>query len=285
MPALGLIALAAAALFTGFVISQRRTDPARTNRLEVVVVNVGEGESSVIRTPDGHVVLIGAGPPGQGRRIFETLEELGAHHIDLLILPYPYAEAIGGTVELLSSLRIGTVIESGGPAVNQWQEHIRTECRRRGIRVEIGRAGESILLGGARVSLLAPGAARVLTAPTAANNSLVVRLQWQATHFLFAGGIDRAGEDALLSRGGDLCANWLRIARFGVDTATSAEFLERVSPEISVVSVGQNQNGYPAPGVIARIAAAGSKIYRTDARPDNLYFWSDGARVGIASSP
>lgn len=266
-------------MWLGFRLAGRRPLPTPTNRLQVTVLNVGHGEASWVRTAHGRFIVIGAGPPGQGARVAASLREAGAKRIDLLLLPYPYVEAIGGAAELISALPVALAVETGGPVVNEQQAQVRALLQSKKVRTHFVRAGSMFQLDGATVEILAPADPLLVTERASANNSLVVRLKWGATAFLWAGGIEKAGENALLSRAPDLSANWLRVARFAAPESSSPEFLRLVSPEFAVVSVGANDARLPDAGTMDRLKASGAQVLRTDSRPAPLVFYSDGAQV------
>jgi beta-lactamase superfamily II metal-dependent hydrolase len=285
-----LIFAGTAAILIGMRLSQHKVipPPPKVEKLQVVVLNVQQGEASFVRTPDGHFIVIGAGPPDQGSRLVAALDAAGAKHLDLICLPYPGVEAIGGVQELLDHFTVDTVIDSGGPVVNRWQSQVRTYCSQHNITVREGHVGQMILVGKTnqiKISVAAPGTERIMATPSAANNSLVLRLRYGKTAFVWAGGLERAGEEALLSRTPDLAANWLRVAHFGSANASSSEFLQLVSPDYAVISVGPNSSGLPAQDTLTRLQAVGATVYRTDAAPGSLTFYSDGTQVTAPQSP
>lgn len=280
LPVLALISVALLALTLGVTLRHRRPTPLLPpDRLTVAVLNVGQGEASWIRTPGGRFIVIGGGPPGRGAEVAASLKEAGAKQIDLLVLPYPYAEALGGAQELVQAFPTKQVVEAGGASVNQWHEQLRAKLRARNIPVRTVRAGDWFQFGQARLDILAPGEPLVTTAPAAANNSLAVRLTWDKTHFLWLGGLEQAGEITLLGRMPPLHADWLRVAHFGGPGTSSPEMLRLVSPRFAVVSVGPNRDKLPSSDVLDRLEATGARVYRTDAQPGALRFMSDGQSV------
>gem|GEM_PF-2924674 len=278
-PVFALLIVATAAMLLGFRLGAMRRTPQRPGYLRVAVLNVGHGEASWVRTPNGRFIVIGGGPPEQGARVVASLKAAGAERIDLLILPYPYAESIGGVEDLLSAFPVSMAVEPGGERVNQWQENCRRFFRQNRIRVHLARAGQTLMLDGVQIDVLAPGTPFVDAQPVSANNSVVVALRWGATRFLFAGGLERAGEVALLSRTPDLSADWLRVAHFGSRRASSSEFLYQVAPRYAVLSVGANSDGLPHPETLARLRATGATLLRTDEAGGDLFFRSDGVTV------
>ena len=259
IPAFALVAAltfaASLALLLGFLFGRTPRTTLPPNRLIVTVLNVGQGESAWIRTPQGKIILLGGGPPQAGKEVADSLRDAGASAVDLLLLPYPYAEAIGGLPDALKNVTVKQAVEPGGTDINQWQKQVRALLEEKRVPVKIARAGQIWEMDGVRVEILAPGEPLLNAAPVAANNSLVVRLVYGKTRFLFAGGIEKAGEAALLTRAPDLSADWLRVAHFGTRAASTPELLRLVSPHILVLSVGPNPDNLPHPETLARLTA------------------------------
>ncbi|HVK03915.1 MAG TPA: hypothetical protein VM490_10580 [Armatimonadaceae bacterium] len=287
IPVLILLLASTAAMLLGFSLGKGRVGgaAARRNEVEVVALNVGHGESAWVRTPGGRFVVIGGGPPGQGAVVAQSLRAAGAERIDLLILPYPYPEAIGGAEELLETFPVSMAMEPGGERVNEWQENCRRFLRQNRVPVRLARAGQEFVLDGVRIAVLAPTATFTQAEPVSANNSVVVAVRWGETRFLFAGGMERGGEFALLARTPDLSADWLRVAHFGTRQASSSEFLRLVSPRFAVISVGENPDGFPHSETLERVRATGAELLRTDEAQGDLRFVSDGNSVRRVTAP
>ena len=280
MPLVLLLCVATGALSLGFLLANRRPLRPTAKLLEVTVLNVGQGEATLIRTPNGQIILLGAGPPETAEAVAKALTQAGVKQIDLLILPYPYAEAIGGVSEVFAQFPVKMALETGSDGVNEWQQKARQLLRESRVSVRLVRAGDELTMDGVRIEILAPANPLLTAEPVAANNSLVVAVRYGSTRFLWMGGIERAGEVALLSRTPDLRANWLRVSRFGTRLASSPELLRQVSPEYIVVSVGQNRSGLPHVETLKRLNATGATVVRTDVgNAPNLRFLSDGLHV------
>ncbi|MFM7320236.1 MAG: ComEC/Rec2 family competence protein [Armatimonadota bacterium] len=273
-----------AALRTGEWLRPRTTLLFPPSTLVLSVVPVGHGEAAWIRTPAGRFIVIGAGPAEGAPVLARDLRAAGADKIDLLVLPYPYADCVGGAPETIRKFPVVEAIENGWPRVNQRQEETRSALRATGAKVSVVRDGDSRVVDGVRLDVLAPGAARVERSPAAGNNSVVVRASYGKTSFLFAGGIEAAGEAALLGRGPErLRSKWLRAPRFGTKDSASAEFLEAVGADDIVIAVGPNRSGVPDATVLRRIVSTGARPHRTDQSPNGLYFLSDGSTIRRAS--
>ena len=277
--------------------------PAPT--LEAVFCPAGNGEAAWIRTPHGKFIVVGCGTPGSETAFLESLRGAGTQQIAALFLPYPYAEDIGGAEAVLRGLPVAAVYEptpQSDVPVNQWHKTVRLACREEKIPLKTIWAGQVITIDGVHIEVLAPAKIPLATPPSGANNSLVLRVKWRKTAFLLAGGLMRAGEDALLSRPGAMEADVLRVARMGDKDATSAEFLRRVNPRFLVISCAAS--ALPAPGAPAgvsggdeplrgetypneetlrRLRAVGVPLYQTEAAP--LKFVSDGSRIRPPDAP
>ena len=282
-PAIAVLLLALAAVLVGYGLGRlREKRTISPQQLQVTVLDAGHGEAAWVRTPGGRFILIGGGPPEAGPSVVRSLRRAGAERIDLLILPYPYSESIGGIPAVLAAFPVTAALEPGGPRVNQFHDEVRRVLDAKKIPVYEARADDHFAVDGASVDLLAPAEPLLTDAPAAANNALVARIGWGRTGFLFAGGIERAGEDALIARySPKLPSDWLRAARFGSREASSPEFLKLVSPDYVVVSVGsRNRDGYPHGETLQRLAATGAQLFRTDVSPSpEITFTSDGTTV------
>lgn len=275
-----LVVLGMAAIWFGMRFRRPDLSPFPRNLLAVTVVPVGNGEATWIRTPTGRFIVIGTGTPGAESRLIASLQAAGCQSIDLLILPYPYADCLGGATRLADTFPIRAAIDNGWPRVNQRQEDTRRVLASKGSPVVPVRDGDIRWLDAVAVRILAPGTDLVRRSPAAGNNSLVIQLRYGQTSFLWAGGIEQAGEAALLARGPNrLRSQWLHAARHGNPGSSTPEFLEAVGANFVVLGVGKNLPGTPDPGVVDRIRATGASLLRTDSVKEPQLFLSDGQVV------
>ena len=276
------------AVFLGASLRSRPTPLVRKfyppEALVVAAVNVGQGEASWIKTPSGQFIVIGAGPDERAEPLVRSLRQAGATRIDVLVLPTPYRESVGGVPGLVESFPLLQAFDNGWKTViNSSHRAARAALAEKRVPLYAARVGQSFPLEGGVCEILHPSQPPVEEAPEAGNNSVVVRLRWGATTFLWAGGLERAGEEAVLERTDSLEAQWFRVARFGNGRATSPQWLRAVSPEFAVISVGPGEREFPDSQVLQRLEAAGTRVFRTDATPDAWVFLSDGSKITLAS--
>ena len=269
--------LAALLLVSGLLIAWNVTHRQGNGLLTVTFLDVGQGDSCVIETPSGKVIVIDTGEGGQeegddaGHKIVAPfLQQEGIRRIDALILTHPHADHIGGAATLLRRFDVGLLLDNGeatrSPLVTQYLEMART----RGVPVRAARRGQSLDCGdGVTLDILAPtdheAQAEAETNGAANNASVVARLRCGRTAFLFTGDAEADEETDLTASGLPLQCDVLKAGHHGSRTSTTPAFLARAQPHEAVISVGaHNLYGHPSGDVVARLRAGRIRVFRTD---------------------
>ena len=245
--------------------------------LRIVTIDVGQGDAIALRTPGGRWFLVDAGPRAFGgsdaglTRVVPYLHGQGARHLEAIVLTHPDEDHAGGLASVLRHVSTGTVL---GPGLSGGQSgHMdgAAEARRAKIPWRRAAAGDSWTADGVEFEVLSPGPggppARPHTPahhPAASPNdwSVVLRVGYGDFSALLMGDADAAIEARLLDQG-DITA--LKVGHHGSRTSTSEAFLRAVTPDYALIPVGaRNRYGHPDPVVLARLARAGARVYRTD---------------------
>jgi competence protein ComEC len=257
--------------------------------LTVSFLNVGQGDAILIEAPNGNQVLIDGGP---GRKI---LSELGQalpfydRSIDLIIVTHPDSDHIGGLPLVLKNYAVVGFLEpealplrGEGPGVicdTAICEALETAVTAEGAQKITAHRGQVIQLGrGAELEILSP------VGPMAGKDtnsaSVVAKLTYGATSFLFTGDAPQATERQLIfADGKNLDIEVLKVGHHGSDTSSAPEFLAATSPEVAVISVGaDNRYGHPKTSVLDSLAKIGAKILRTD-QQGRIEITSDGEKL------
>lgn len=263
-----------------------KKDEAQNKNLEAVFLDVGQGDAVLIKTPFGQNILIDGGPDDS------VLYGLGGHldwwdrRIDLMILTHPHDDHVAGLVDVAKRYRVGEVIYSGvvhtAPNYLEWLRLIREK----NIHVKLIEKPSQIILGpDCWLDILYPDESFFQKEVGNLNNtSLVVKLTYQDTSFLFVGDIEKEVEDRLLTEysslssadGGTLDVDVLKIAHHGSNTSSSEDFLNAVRPKISIIMAGtDNKFGHPSNRILKRLERINSEIYRTDINGE-ITILSDG---------
>lgn len=253
------------------------------NNLEVDFLDVGQGDAILIKSPYGQNILIDGGPNSSViKRLAENLA-WWERRIDLMVLTHPHDDHVGGLVDVVRRYRVKKALYSGvlhsGPAYLAWLELVKS----RKIPAVIVDRPQSIKLGpDCHLDILSPrenlSGAEV---ENLNNSSIVIRLVYKQTAFLFVGDTESDSEKEMAGREIDLRADVLKVGHHGSDNASGEEFLGKVLPLIAVIQVGKNNNfGHPSYRVLKRLERTGTRIFRTDI-DSTVKLVSDGENVII----
>lgn len=271
------------AFFVGVFLSIIRSypsspSPTPSQHLEVHFINVGQGDSIFIRTPDGSTALIDGGPTSSNTLSY--LQRYGVTRLDAVIATHPHEDHIGGLVAVLNTLPIGGVWTSGAWHGTLTYERFLDAIETHRIPYHEVGASQDIRLGSLSFSVLYG----VELDRNLNNTSLVVRLIYGQTSFLFTGDIEYQAEGVLLRTSADLLPSTvLKIAHHGSSTSSTQFFIAAVKPQFAIYSAGRNNSyGHPDKEVMDRFAALSIPVYGTD-RFGSIVVTSDGQQLDVMS--
>jgi len=294
--------------------------------LKVIFFDIGQGDSALILTPQGKKILVDGGPDDK------VLSKLGKYlplrdkKIDVMILTHPHADHLEGLISVLRRYEVGEVYYSGmihtTAGFLEWLKLIKEKD----ISMKIIKKRETVEIGGVNLDFLYPDRDLSLGAVSSAagtaggngatdisdseqeskyksngnlnNTSVVFKLSFGRTSFLFMGDAEKEVEEILLKKCGDnindnikeealnkvktengdcfLKADVLKAGHHGSHTSSGEEFLRAVKPKQAIISVGKdNDYGHPHLRVLRRLERLGIKILRTDEIGD-IEMMSDG---------
>ncbi len=193
----------------------------------------------------------------------DYLKQAGITEIDLVISTHPHEDHIGGLISVLENFPVGEVIDPAVAHTTKTFEKYLTLIDEKDITFTEGRAGmRRELGGGAALEILHP----VSPSSRHLNNaSIVARLTFGETAFLFAGDAEEEAEAEMLQHSAKLKSNVLKVGHHGSQTSSNKEFLQAVGPEVAVIMCGAgNSYGHPHAETLEKLAAASARVYRTD---------------------
>ncbi len=231
----------------------------------LVVLDVGEGQAVLLQ--QGHRgVLIDVGHPGMSQKVLERLAVLGVKQLDYLVLTHLHPDHAGGYFRLREAFPQTPVLYSGHPLpadvrpdLVRWvNDALARDPHRRLLR-----AGERIPWREMTIEALWPEA---FSGSNLNRHSLVLLLHYAGLKLLIMGDADAVVEQALLEQNklpADI--DVLVTGHHGAADATSASFVDRLSPRLALISVNAgNVRGYPGEEVLQRLEKAGAEVLRTD---------------------
>jgi competence protein ComEC len=255
--------------------------------LTVHFLDVGQGDAVALRTPAGRWVLVDGGPRtpegDAGRRVVVPfLRRQGAATVAVVIATHGHLDHFGGLPAVLDAFDPALVLEPGEPVGDPRYLDFLAAVERDGADWRPARRGDRFELDGVVFEVLSPDSAWVAQQSDLNEASVVLLVSYGATRLLLAGDAGAPTEARLAGRVGPVAV--LKVGHHGSRGATSEAWLTELTPRDAVISVGaRNRYGHPAPEVVARLAARGIHVYRTD-RAGTVTLESDGQRVRIDGS-
>lgn len=244
--------------------------------LRVDFLDVGQADSALVRCGDD-AMLIDGGNVADSSYVVSYLDAQGVSTLNYLVATHAHEDHAGGLSGPLNTCTVEHVYCSVDAAEGKFFSDFQKYTAAQGLSIEIPQVGDSWTLGDATVTVLGP----VRTYEDPNNSSLILRVQYKSTSFLFTGDMEETAEADLLTTGADLSATVLKVSHHGSATSTSATFLEAVAPTYGVISVGlDNSYGHPAPELLDRLQDYGVETYRTS-DSGNISFLSDGTNIRI----
>jgi competence protein ComEC len=255
-------------------------------RLHLTVIDVGQGDGLLLRSPSGRAILVDAGgsrdprfDPGE-RRVAPELWRRGVRRVDALVVTHAHPDHVGGAPFLLEAFRVAEVWEGPAPLRDPaWrQAEARLAAARPGRRTVARGAGFD--WDGARIDVLGPRPPRRPPLRVRNEDSVVLGVAFGDVRFLLTGDVAGEAEEAVQAPS----AFVLKVPHHGSRTSSGEALLARAAPRLAVVSAGaHNPFGHPHPDVIERYRRAGALLLRTD-RDGTVEVATDGRRVWVRTA-
>jgi competence protein ComEC len=247
-----------------------------TKSLEVVFLDVGQGDSILIQKGTKQI-LIDGGPSGK-----TELAKLGKYlpyfdgEIELIIATHPDRDHIAGLVQVARNYKIDKVLLTGAEkdteVYKEWQDVLSYN------KVEILEVwrGAEVKFDDVNMKILNPAGKISADAGDSNNSSVVARLDFGSSSFLFTGDIESPAEKEILESGENIDIDYLKVAHHGSKYSSSDAFLDAASPEAAIISVSKNNSyGHPTEEVLGALEKRNIDIFRTDGKGDIIYKCKD----------
>ena len=255
--------------------------------LTVAFLNIGQGDSIFIESPNGNRIMIDGGPASSGSAAVES--ELGkllpfyARHLDLIVMTHPDADHVAGLQSILEDYKVDQIMEPGSNTDTATYKKIEETIAVRQIPKTLARRGQRVILDRKRkvyLTILFPD--RDVSNFETNDSSIVARLTYGHNSFLLTGDSPQKIEKYLVSLDGkNLKSDVLKPGHHGSKTSTSDEYVASVQPEYAVISAGKNNRyGFPHQQVIDVLNKYHAQILKTYDQ-GTILFRTDGDHLTI----
>lgn len=248
-------------------------ESASESGFEVHFIDVGQADAALVIC-DGKTMLIDGGNKSDSQIMYTYLKKHDVKYLDYVIGTHAHEDHIGGISGALSFADCGTVYCPVTDYDSEAFSDFAKQVEKKDSRIQIPCVGTTFDIGSALAAVLSCNAAEDTN-----ESSIVLKITYGNTSFLFTGDAEREAEQFILDSGADISATVLKVGHHGSETSTSYPFLREVMPKYAVISVGKdNSYGHPTEETLSRLNDAGAEVYRTDLSGD-IVCRSDGENV------
>ena len=244
--------------------------------LDVHFLDVGQGDAALV-VCDGEAMLIDGGSAAASQFLYSYLKG-EVEELAVVVATHPHDDHIGGLAAVLNAVPVGVIYSPVKDWNNIAWSNVAKYARAQGIPVVVPGEGDVIALGGATVTVL-----HCWPDAWAENDmSIVLRVDYRQTSFLFTGDAEEMSEQMMLTDGVPLKSDVLKVAHHGSRRSSTPDFIRAVDPAWAVISCGAgNDFGHPSDRVLQTLS--GSKVLRTD-EVGTITFHSDGAALTVSTT-
>jgi len=249
--------------------------------LKVVFLDVGQGDAIYIEAPNGRQVLIDGGPDAKLLASLAKVMPFADRSIDMLIATHNDMDHIGGFPLLLDNYKITSIIENGAISNTKTSSILEEKIEKKKINKIIASRGMRIVLDDKKniyFDILFPD--RGVSKMDSNDGSIVGKLVYGENSFMFTGDATIYTENLIEwnEKEDTLKADVLKLGHHGSNTSSSILWLEKVHPEVAIVSAGKaNKYGHPNQEVLDRLKSLKIPFLNT-AQMGNIIFKSDGVK-------
>lgn len=280
----GLLSLILALLSMGPILAEAPIDvnAAKAPALEITFIDVKQGDSILVKSPDGKFMLIDAGEYKNVNAVMEALKANNVSRLEYVVSTHPHSDHVGGLSKVIRDIPVGTVYDIGRVHTTSSYQFFLDAIKGSSAKFVKIRAGGTFKLGAfVNVSFLWP----YQDMPSDLNDaSAVLLMRYNSFDALFTADVGIESELVMLKNSKIPPVELLKVSHHGSRHASSSEFLKAASAELAVITVGAgNDYGYPQDAALVRIKASGAKILRTDL-DGSIKVSSDGTKWWASTS-
>ncbi|MCX7694746.1 MAG: MBL fold metallo-hydrolase, partial [Caloramator sp.] len=207
------------------------------NQLMVSVLDVGQGDAILVKTPKGKFILVDSGPNAQREEFEKKLKKNGVDRFEVVIATHPHEDHIGNMDDVFRNFDVSNIYMPKVVTTTKTFQNMMNEIKNKNLKIKTAKAGIKFNLDGVDFEFLAPNSDSY---ESLNNYSVVVKITYGKNKFLLMGDAEKLSEEEILNKGFDVSADVIKIGHHGSYTATSENLIKKVNPTVAVLSLGKD---------------------------------------------
>lgn len=265
-----------------FIIISLLTGCSKDNLLSIHIIDVGQGDSILIQTPNKTNILVDGGDEDSYLIVKKFLKYKKVKNIDFIIATHPDTDHIGSLDNIISKFNVSNIYIPNKKTNSESFFNLIQACRLKNINPKFLKAGNMLNLdNNIKLTVLNPS----YTHLDNNSNSIVFKLDYNKKSFLFTGDCTYENEQEILEKFNLGKINFLKVAHHGSKNSSSENFIKSIRPDVAAISCGyDNEYGHPHKETLINLSKTNTLVYRTD-KQGHLSFFSDGNTITTKSKP
>lgn len=256
--------------------SNSQTNSVNQGIIKINYIDVGQGDSILVQV-NGKNLLIDAGPNDSTDKLMSYLSKQNIKKLDFVVATHPHEDHIGAMDSVIKKYDIGEFYAPKKMTTTKTFENMVNALKSKNIKINTATAGKNLDLGkNVRCEMIAPNNANY---ENLNNYSVVIKITYGNSKFLFTGDAEKLSEKEILSKNYDISCDVLKLGHHGSSSSSSKDFLDKASPKIAIVSCGKNNDyGHPHRETLTEMKKRNVQVYRTDV-DGSILLVSDGKKI------
>lgn len=255
------------------------TIPEDSN-VTVHFIDVGQADATLIKSSFGNI-LIDGGENDTEDNLVSYIKSQNIETLDYVIATHPHSDHIGGLDKIIDTFEVKNVFMPKATHTTSTFKKLVTSIKNKQLKAKVPIPGENFSVGDVKFTILAPNSA---TYENLNNYSIVLKMEYGTTSFLFSADAEALSEKEILSKGFDISADVYKVGHHGSSTSSSENFVNAINPKIAVISSGKgNDYGHPHKETMKLLQDKNLIIYRTD-KIGTVVLRTDGSEIFLEGS-